>query len=185
MFMLNDEPKSTDQISTYLKERIQSSTKIEIANFAILWNCFERCCEVRCLYVHDGTRIYLNYDKIIKIMQLSTDDHEFINDISIEFKKYLRSKNVQYNIHSLKEYFYMSYDQLEEIRDFQLLNKNSCDRSDDLKVLTMVIKRVRNNMYHGNKEIRTLDSQIKLFELCNKLLIFILYKLGCRDIINI
>ncbi len=182
--MLDQYPNSTDQISKYLNENISSDTKIQIANFAILWNCFEKLCDDRKLYVNNSDTI-IDFDLVINLMRLTNDDHKFIDEVSHDFKIYLESKMVLYDIINIKEYFYMSYPQYYEIKNCILLNEDSESRKDDLKVLMYVIKRVRNNMYHGNKEVRTLDSQLRLFELCNKLLIFILYKLGCKDIINI
>lgn len=180
-----EEPKSIEQINKYLESEISQSTKIQIANFAILWNCFEKYCDQKGLYVYINTNKILNYDDIIYRMQLSYNDDKFIDLLSNEFKEYLKTKNCEYRVDKVCNYFSMSFGQYNKIKNCILLNDDSNFRRDDLKVFMNVIKKVRNNMYHGSKDVRTLDSQIKLFELCNKMLVFILYKLKCEDVLKI
>lgn len=184
--MDNTEPKSIDQISMYLKEHINNDTKIQIANFAILWNCFEKTCVDRNLCKEINDVDVIDFKRVINVMRMTNDDHKYIDQISRNLKDHLmKDMYIRYTINDLCNYFKVSDNLRKEIRDYELLSDDSDDRRQDLEILLIITKRVRNNMYHGGKDIKTLDSQIDLFKVCNSLLVFVLYKLGCKDIFKI
>ena len=152
-----------------------------IADFAILWNLYEKA-----LYKKEHRLRYIK--KVIKENHLSE-----INDIDYlysRFKEYIQNKYGQFDKSIIANRFnirvkeeILNDNRIEE--KFWDITNYDLDRMirgisefDRIYCLLIIVAKVRNNMFHGIKDITELPKQKELFKICNATLISILINVG-------
>ncbi|MDO5451632.1 MAG: hypothetical protein Q4F56_00910 [Candidatus Saccharibacteria bacterium] len=146
-----------DRIVEYINdEGIDSETQLLICAFAVLWNRYE-------------DELYENYYKADKLQGEVNKlcrfiIHDQVDYLYEELKKYLTHKT-NYNYGGIKTYFNIS----DKEAKGGMLNNMINGKNDKCKLhfLLLICARVRNNMFHGIKDRRNLNSQKRLFEICN------------------
>lgn len=154
-----------NQIDKRINEILDNDTKLLIFNFTILWNIYEH-------FVFDT-----NYcpkkigEKVITKINYNNDFSRKIDTIFLEFKEYLKKRNIEFSSHSLWINFGFNHKDKNE-EQLNILNNiiNITHETDKLYLLLLIIGRVRNNMFHGIKAICDLNMQKELFLISNEVL---------------
>ncbi len=129
-----------------------------IFNFAMIWNLFED----RCM---DNFAQISTVDDFVNTLpsNLNLD----VNIIFDYFKDRYKVVDNIYNIESLlwrrNENTYRNF-VIEKFRDTQ------CSHQDKIKAVLYIIFRLRNNLFHGEKDIAIINEQKQTFVLVNKFL---------------
>ena len=129
-----------------------------IFNFAMIWNLFED----RCM---DNFAQISTVDDFVNTLpsNLNLD----VNIIFDYFKDRYKVVDNIYNIESLlwrrNENTYRNF-VIEKFRDTQ------CSHQDKIKAVLYIIFRLRNNLFHGEKNIAIINEQKQTFVLVNKFL---------------
>lgn len=129
-----------------------------IFNFAMIWNLFED----RCM---DNFAQISTVDDFVNTLpsNLNLD----VNIIFDYFKDRYKVVDNIYNIESLlwrrNENTYRNF-VIEKFRDTQ------CSHQDKIKAVLYIIFRLRNNLFHGKKNIAIINEQKQTFVLVNKFL---------------
>lgn len=129
-----------------------------IFNFAMIWNLFE----YRCM---DNFAQIPKVDDFVNTLpsNLNLD----VNIIFDYFKDRYKVVDNIYNIESLlwrrNENIYRNF-VIEKFRDTQ------CSHQDKIKAVLYIIFRLRNNLFHGEKDIAIINEQKRTFVLVNKFL---------------
>ena len=144
--------------------KINVSDVEEIRDFALLWNLFENiCCDK-----------FASMDKINNIIDYKIDN--FCKEDEIFKTTY--------------EYFYDRYQNLSRFRALNLrksekelitkvLNNHYNDENNILKFIMAIIYRYRNNLFHGEKNMRYIRLQKENFNIANNFLMYFIEK--CRQ----
>lgn len=186
--------ESKDIISSNVKENI----RLLIGDFSILWNLYEKYIIVvnrdeikdKNEQLHDkkidDIKVYQEeihdflIDKLKKEKYLSFSNGSIVNNNFNELKDYLEENNKvnkMFNANNINEYFHISdrhRNENKEVIDLFKRNKYTWDDYDKLHLLLVVIYRVRNNMFHGTKIITKLNSEERLFIICNNIITMLL-----------
>ncbi|WP_270087107.1 hypothetical protein [Sphingobacterium sp. SYP-B4668] len=169
MTLAQEEEKLNNLIGADLQVDITERVK----NFTLLWNIYET---FACNRSANSTAISNNVDCIENAKNID------IRKIEI-FKLYFLSR-------------YFNKDKAPNNRFLDLvkndsriaelivneLPKNIIDKN-TLKALLFIVYRYRNNLFHGNKNVVTLDSQIDNFTYANELLITVLEMMSDRGLL--
>lgn len=129
-----------------------------IFNFAMIWNLFEDSC-------------------MDNFAQISTVD-DFVNtlpsnlnlDVNIIFDYFKDRYKVVDNIYNIESLLWRRNENtyrnfvIEKFRDTQ------CSHQDKIKAVLYIIFRLRNNLFHGEKDIAIINEQKQTFVLVNKFL---------------
>ena len=157
-------------------------TKLLIFDFSILWNVYEND-----LYAteHSISKI----SRVLGNIKLSEDNKWEIDNLYYQLIRFLNFKdcllsNNEINYEEFKHYFNFRIKKKDidgnvvgagEISEIQLRKViNSKNSVGKLYLLLIVVSRVRNNMFHGLKDVSELKYNKELFLLCNKVLFLIL-----------
>ena len=183
-----------DIISNNVKENI----RLLIGDFSILWNLYEKYIivvnrdEIKDKNEQlndkkiDDVKVYQEeihdflIDKLKKENYLSFSNGSIVNNNFNELKDYLEENNKvnkMFNANNINEYFHISNrhrNENKEVIDLFKRNKYTWDDYDKLHLLLVVIYRVRNNMFHGTKIITKLNSEERLFIICNNIITMLL-----------
>ena len=186
--------ESKETISNNVKENI----RLLIGDFSILWNLYEKYIIVvnrdeikdknAKLYDKkiDDMKVYQEeihdflINKLKKENYLSFSNGSIVNNNFNELKDYLEENNKlnkMFNANNINEYFHISdrhRNENKEVIDLFKRNKYTWDDYDKLHLLLVVIYRVRNNMFHGTKIITKLNSEERLFIICNNIITMLL-----------
>lgn len=134
----------------------------EIMNFALLWNMFEG-------------RIFGKYikksgidEKTPKIAKYIKE--EVIDDAFSYFKnRYVEEEEGKYKFKHLYLDRTLNKTAIETI--YETLKVNSCMKEEKVKIILYIIYRLRNNLFHGEKEAYELYAQNEMFGVCNSFII--------------
>ena len=153
-----------DQIEKYINSTgIDDNTRRLISDFTILWNRYEK-------------ELY-NNSYSPKKLRNTIEKYNYsycsilISNCFEEMTKYIEKKT-KYSADELSSYFNMRSNDIKRDELERIMNgKNDIDK---LCFLLLIAARVRNNMFHGLKELKELNNQRKLFEICNIVLKMVL-----------
>lgn len=150
-----------DRTSTeFITEKIMSSGDIkdaeEVRNFALLWNMFELLIIKERKFVN-----VINY-KIEELIRLS--DYDELNKMFLYFKE-------RYGDNGLFDIRFLKLEENCNSRVKRLLKNESNNKSNCTFVVFHIIRRIRNNFFHGSKEYHELSSNEDLFRKINLFLI--------------
>lgn len=186
--------ESKEIISNNVKENI----RLLIGDFSILWNLYEKYIIVvnrdeikdknAKLYDKnpDDMKVYQEeihdflIDKLKKENYLSSFNGSIVHNNFNDLKDYLEENNKVnklFNANNINEYFHISNrhrNEYKEVIDLFKRNEYAWDDYDKLHLLLVVIYRVRNNMFHGTKIITKLNSEERLFIICNNIITMLL-----------
>ena len=166
-----------DHIDNYINSNIQPYTRELISEFAVLWNLYET---VLRKYEH-GTR---GIDKVVSTIDFNNDCGlcAKVNKLYDRLVKYIKDKG-EFEVNSLVSrysIFTVDSDYPHRKRDISTEDLNHIMNSeapkDRLYFLLLISTKVRNNMFHGIKDIPTLDHQMAQFIICNETLKIIIDK---------
>lgn len=129
-----------------------------IFNFAMIWNLFEDRCMGKKAQISKVNNLV---ESLISINNLEVDAiFDYFKD------RYKVADNI-YNTESLlwrrNENTYRNF-VIEKFRDTQ------CSHQDKIKAVLYIIFRLRNNLFHGEKDIAIINEQKRTFVLVNKFL---------------
>ena len=164
--------KTNDWLKTFFKtdnENINYEKIENVKNFAILWNLFER-------YFCDK-KADLNVISE-KIRKLNESGYTFPSKISGEYYDYFRNRYITHdNTNAIFES--LNFRQTAGDMNHKSNLKNillSDDSTNDKKVLAclIIIYRFRNNLFHGSKNIATIDNQEENFKVANEIIMIFL-----------
>lgn len=133
-----------------------------IKNFALFWNMFERfaCANFANIQKIEAFVIELNERTEITI--------DFVNPY-IEYFIERYTQNGSLNIDGLQFRNYPG-DIRAKGKVVAVLSRKVETPKEILEALLLILLRFRNNLFHGNKQIVNLDTQVTNFTLANKLL---------------
>ncbi|MEE3343562.1 MAG: hypothetical protein VZS44_05685 [Bacilli bacterium] len=164
-----------DQIKKYIEADVEDDVRLLISDFAILWNNYEKY-----LFPDDKGNPYYKFSKILnnekgklsvinKVLNNINDDYEKdIIGLYDRFIIYFKKTDGELTTRQFIERYSVrksdiSYNELSKIIEFPNLKNKYL-------LLMLMVGRVRNNMFHGIKNINDLNNQKELFEICNNLL---------------
>lgn len=186
--------ESKETISNNVKENI----RLLIGDFSILWNLYEKYIIVvnRDEIKGKNAKLYNKNSDDVKVYQeeihefligklkkenyLSSFNGSIVHNNFNDLKDYLEENNKVnklFNANNINEYFHISNrhrNEYKEVIDLFKRNKYTWDDYDKLHLLLVVIYRVRNNMFHGTKIITKLNSEERLFIICNNIITMLL-----------
>ena len=151
-------PHSESQTIEKLIETLNCNETVAVFNFAMIWNLFED----RCM---DNFAQISTVDDFVNTLpsNLNLD----VNIIFDYFKDRYKVVDNIYNIESLlwrrNENTYRNF-VIEKFRDTQ------CSHQNKIKAVLYIIFRLRNNLFHGEKDIAIINEQKQTFVLVNKFL---------------
>lgn len=127
----------------------------EVRNFSLLWNMFE-------LLMIKERKFPDGINEIKKPANLSDQDR--VEEMFLYFKN-------RYGENGKFDPNHLLLENSCKNRVLSLLNGNSDAFEDRIYVIFHIIRRIRNNFFHGNKEFHELSRSEDLFESINKFLI--------------
>jgi len=150
-----------DWIKNYFEGKINYEFEsIEsIRNFALLWNMFEA---IGCNKEAKNTSIESFVDKINKTILI--DKNEFMFFIDFTKHRYVDESG---NIKSIFDRLNFK-SEIDKKRVHEVLIGTNEDDKEVLKALLFIVLRLRNNLFHGEKNIVTLNIQENCFNTANK-----------------
>ena len=136
--------------------RIEVDDIGEIRDFALLWNLFESLCFDK----------FVDMNKINRLIDTKIDlfDEAKYQDIFDYF--YNRYKNDNPKVEAL----HLRNGDKELVK--KVLNDNFTDKNNKLKFIMAIIYRYRNNLFHGEKDMRYIRLQKENFQNTNKFLMY-------------
>ena len=144
--------------------KLEDETRELLSYFSILWNLFEG----RVFFQSFKFKIVDDMiDESVVIIIGNKIEHLY-NRLTLFTQKY----NGDFSTESFKDFYCVRDSDISSIQLNELFsNLNTFNK---LKILLLAVSRVRNNMFHGLKEISKLNEQKELFLICNELLIALL-----------
>jgi len=144
-------------------DRIEANDIDEIRDFALLWNLFEAlCCDK-----------FAKMQKINSLIDSKIDLFEETKYQNIFDYFYNRYKNDTTKFNALK----LRNGDKELVR--KVLDNTYIDKNNKLKFIMAIIYRYRNNLFHGEKNMRYIRLQKENFEKTNKFLMYFIET--CKD----
>jgi hypothetical protein len=140
---------------------LQDDAFNHVKNFSFFWNMFERFACGRFATIRS---INLFVDKLDQLHLIS---NELVNSYLEYFIDRYSIGNNQFDIQGLK---FRPNQNGEKNFVIQVLNGQRISNPEKLKALLYIILRFRNNLFHGEKQISRLDTQIDNFIRANHLL---------------
>jgi len=136
--------------------KIEGNDIDEIRDFALLWNLFEAlCCNKNA-----------NMSKINSIIDSKIELFDEIKYQDIFDYFYNRYKNDSRKFNALK----LRNGEKELVK--KILNDEYEDKNNRLKFIMAIIYRFRNNLFHGEKDMKYIRLQKENFEKTNKFLMY-------------
>ena len=178
-----------DHIKEYIAASIDEKTRLLVSDFAVLWNryeseLFDSNYTFNKLKKTNGVfdtkikdKINENVKKRVKscydrfIWYLSETRRYNVNDahvIADAFNIRIHGNN------DVKGYEFDNYDDFEKLYRTPFIEKKYL-------FLLLIVGRVRNNMFHGIKNVYFLDERADLFKICNEILTLTLDIMGYLD----
>jgi len=136
----------------------------EVRNFALLWNMFE-------------DQIFGNSMNKTKIDEMNDKISKAISEIVVEktfqffSDRYTNENDGRSKFDGLKldKKNFCSRDEIEDI--YGKLKLKDCDKKEKTRIILYILYRLRNNLFHGEKEAREFYSQNEMFKVCNDFII--------------
>lgn len=172
-----DELNELEWISQFFdNEADMDSEGLErVKNFTFLWNMFERFACSKFATVAS-----------IKVFVTKLRDNNLITAELIEpyleyfIERYSNADNL-INIEGLR--FRPAQDELKT-EVIKVLSRETVQPSLQLEALLLILLRLRNNLFHGEKDILLLNTQISNFKYANRLLANVLDVMKANNMIN-
>ena len=164
-----------DHIRIYIDNNVgDSETQLLISDFAILWNEYEDELYNKEHHIRNipGVIRKLNIIKCTsQINKLYDRLLIYINNkMNFDYETIVRNYNIM-----IKDSVNNNSTHSGEIYESTLKRIMFSDKlKDKLHFMLVIIARVRNNMFHGEKEIQLLKQQKELFKICNETLKMVL-----------
>lgn len=133
---------------------LQQDTVLSIGKFAILWNIFER----------EKCNNYCTVSKIEKLIFNTSDKWHQLAEVLKRRQEQFDLTEEQYITRKLRRQG-LNSERIEKINKF--LQSNG---QEDIVGGLFAIYRIRNNMFHGEKDYQMLDGQKELFDAVNNVL---------------
>lgn len=133
---------------------LQQDTVLSIGKFAILWNIFER----------EKCNNYCTVSKIEKLIFNTSDEWHQLAEVLKRRQEQFDLTEEQYITRKLRRQG-LNSERIEKINKF--LQSNG---QEDIVGGLFAIYRIRNNMFHGEKDYQMLDGQKELFDAVNNVL---------------
>ena len=133
---------------------LQQDTVLSIGKFAILWNIFER----------EKCNNYCTVSKIEKLIFNPSDKWHQLAEVLKRRQEQFDLTEEQYITRKLRRQG-LNSERIEKINKF--LQSNG---QEDIVGGLFAIYRIRNNMFHGEKDYQMLDGQKELFDAVNNVL---------------
>lgn len=142
-------------IKLNFKDKVNNETYIEVLYFPIIWHIFEK----------EITDTKYSTQKALRKIE-NKIDVLILQNIFINVKDYINNKfDIEYAYYS----FHFRENDISLDKFLKLFNTTLIEEK--LEFLLWISYRVRNNMFHGIKEISELDYQLNLFKNLNQFLI--------------
>ena len=149
-----------EQLTCYEDSNNFLQSRRFLFEFAVIWNIFEK------KKVRNHASIF---DVSDFVERLPSIDNININEIFEYFKnRYTNNPNYA-NLFEALRWRDKEKDKKDETHRI-LLDKDSIDK-DKIKAVLYIIFRLRNNLFHGEKSILTIDQQRETFNLVNSFLL--------------
>lgn len=138
-----------------------------IKNFALLWNIFER------YFCSMNASLNIIKNKIYKLDEIG---YNFPKKIHEDYYDYFRNRYVNQNDNSVNELFEnLNFRDNRTDIEYKALLKEILENPNSViknKLLAnfIIIYRLRNNLFHGSKNIATISEQNVSFEIANKII---------------
>lgn len=167
--------KDYDQIKKYIEADVNPDVRLLISDFAILWNNYEKY-----LFSDFNGNPFYRFSKLInsennsrsvidRIMNAMTPEYETeILNLYDKFIDYFKRKHGTFNARLFIDKYSVRKGDISEEELNDLIENQSLKNK--YLFLMLMVGRVRNNMFHGIKQISDLNNQKELFEICNRLL---------------
>jgi hypothetical protein len=180
-----------DHIKDYLKGRIKDPKDPEvrglIADFALLWNQYERT-------IFEGEHHIGDVQKKIKSFKL--DRMANVKSLYDRFKNYVEYRRYDFTYEGLTDMFKIriikevGVDKNNEpiftrgeIEEESLRKMIEIDNPfNEIYLLLFITAKVRNNMFHGTKGAWELPKQKELFRICNETLMNVLEETHMQNV---
>jgi hypothetical protein len=131
-----------------------------ILSFSLIWNLFET---VTCGRSATPISIRSSVDRLDQAGLLNRDKY-------IGYLDYFKERYLQFgSIERVFDALFMTHPQSRTVVRRALFDE-ARDLNNLVYALLLIAHRIRNNLFHGNKEVRTLHTQTELFEVVNHLL---------------
>jgi hypothetical protein len=133
-----------------------------ITNFTFLWNMFEtHACGQNASFTAIGNAV----DRLA-----SFDIKEFEPHLKYFKERYFDDKGGATRYFSGLNWRTTAGDQAAKAKTTEVLTLQNTDPKEILKGLLYIMYRFRNNLFHGGKQIQSIDTQIPNFKVANSLL---------------
>jgi len=146
-----------------------------VRNFALFWNMFENY----------ACRNFANVARIKDFVDELEEDivsAELLNPYVEYFIERYTNHDNQIDIRGLLFRTNRSDSQAKE-KVINVLSREETNPKETLEALLLIILRFRNNLFHGNKQIVNLNSQVENFAVANKLLANVLELMRLNQLI--
>lgn len=148
-----------------------------IKNFALFWNMFEK-------YACDNFASVPKIESFVVKLDLRTAiANELVNPYVEYFIERYTAVNNELNIEGL-QFRNKPADLRAEGKVLKILSREVITPREKLEALLLILLRFRNNLFHGNKEIVNLNTQVINFTRANKLLAEVLTLMKANYMIN-
>lgn len=163
---------SISWINQHLNSRLEREELTSIRDFSLMWNLFEN---VAC-----GRRF-----DYIRIKILIADSHLRADDFK-NFIQYFRDRYVQDDGSMDSRFFHLRISSNNSPLVEAVLTGANSDNDDIILAGVVIIYRLRNNLFHGEKAIRELHTQTDNFNTANQFIATFLDRIrpGNRSIAN-
>ena len=183
-----------EEAKSVFRKHLNYDIRTLIGDFSILWNLYERNLlniaerDYREYNSIRGESIYQEQihksliDKLRREHFMNEQNKEMINSCFNDFKEYYIKNCKEWRSFSaagIIDYFHVNIANANVQNEvFELFDRNkyrqTWDYWDQLHLLLIIVYRVRNNMFHGNKIITKLEDEKDLFIICNNVLSLLL-----------
>ena len=140
---------------------IHELTYRQIVHFSLIWNLFER---------HACGR-FASIPKIELSVKSAIAENRIETGQFAEHSAYFRHRAANYG-HSIDDYVSALNPQDQKTKEILtgFLNGGSDNLRSEVTGLLVIAYRIRNNLFHGEKEVAYLHTQVELFRVVNSLL---------------
>lgn len=149
-----------EQLTCYEDSNNFLQSRRFLFEFAVIWNIFEK----KKMRNHASI-----FDVSDFVERLPSIDNININEIFEYFKNHYTNNPNYANLFEALRWRDKEKDKKDETHRI-LLDKDSIDK-DKIKAVLYIIFRLRNNLFHGEKSILTIDQQRETFNLVNSFLL--------------
>jgi hypothetical protein len=171
-----------DHIDKYINNiNLNKATKSVISDFAILWSQYEGL-----LFLDDRNEPSYSYNKVYKKLledRKSTINENLSNRMNMIYNSLLSAMNkidISNDFRTIMSRFHVWPKEENELKKYYskegVIDCN--DFVEKFMFVALIVGRVRNNMFHGIKDVTRLNLQKDLFSACNEYLWLILNATG-------